>query len=130
MPQPFFEPPGGEVLRGGLKDTGVKRICEYWAEHLLSAAIARLSLLIGPVLQQPLVSIIRTPVHRSLIGNTKLQNGVEILEPRSRFHMSTMRFMLSAKGDVSMAKRLEKLVRADHRRLPFTSGTDKQAPSP
>jgi transposase-like protein len=37
-------------------------------------------------------------------------------------------FMLSAKCDVSAAKRFfKKLIRADHRRLPFTIGTDKHA---
>jgi len=37
-------------------------------------------------------------------------------------------FMLSARRDVSAAKRFfEKVMRADHRRLPFTIGTDKHA---
>jgi transposase-like protein len=36
--------------------------------------------------------------------------------------------MLSAKRDVCAAKRFfKKLMRADHRRLPFTIGTDKHA---
>jgi len=40
-------------------------------------------------------------------------------------------FMLSAKRDVSAAKRFfKKLMRADHRRLPFTIGTDKHASYP
>jgi transposase-like protein len=40
-------------------------------------------------------------------------------------------FMLSAKRDVSAAKRFfKKLMRADHRRLPFTVGTDKHASYP
>lgn len=40
-------------------------------------------------------------------------------------------FMLSAKRDVSTAKRFfKKLRRADHRRLPFTIGTDKHASYP
>jgi transposase-like protein len=39
--------------------------------------------------------------------------------------------MLSAKRDVSAAKRLfKKLMRADRRRLPFTIGTDKHASYP
>jgi transposase, IS6 family len=40
-------------------------------------------------------------------------------------------FMLSARRDVSAAKRFfKKLMRADHRRLPFTMGTDKHASYP
>jgi len=43
----------------------------------------------------------------------------------------TTEFMLSAKRDVSAAKRFsKKVMRADHRRLPFTIGTDKQASYP
>jgi IS6 family transposase len=43
----------------------------------------------------------------------------------------TIEFMLSAKRDVSAAKRfVKKLMRADHRRLPFTIGTDKHASYP
>jgi IS6 family transposase len=39
--------------------------------------------------------------------------------------------MLSARRDVSAAKRFfKKLMRADHRRLPFTIGTDKHASYP
>src|SRR5215204_2432564 len=39
---------------------------------------------------------------------------------------STIEFMPSARRDVSAAKRFfKKLMRADHRRLPFTIGTDK-----
>jgi transposase-like protein len=39
--------------------------------------------------------------------------------------------MLSAKRDVSAAKRFfKKVMRADHRRLPFTIGTDKHASYP
>ena len=38
----------------------------------------------------------------------------------------TIEFLLSAKRDVSAAKRFfRKLRRADHRRLPFTIGTDR-----
>ncbi len=43
----------------------------------------------------------------------------------------TIELMLSAKRDVSAAKRFfKKLMRADHRRLPFTVGTDKHASYP
>jgi transposase-like protein len=43
----------------------------------------------------------------------------------------TIEFMLSAKRDVSVAKRFfKKMMRADHRRLPFTIGTDKHASYP
>lgn len=44
---------------------------------------------------------------------------------------NTIEFMLSARGDVPAAKRFfKKLVGADHRRLPFTIGTDKHASYP
>jgi IS6 family transposase len=40
----------------------------------------------------------------------------------------TIEFMTGAKRDVSAAKRFfRKVMRADHRRLPFTIGTDKHA---
>jgi IS6 family transposase len=43
----------------------------------------------------------------------------------------TIEFMLSARRDVPAAKRFfKKLMRADHRRLPFTIGTDKHASYP
>lgn len=43
----------------------------------------------------------------------------------------TIEFMLSARRDVSAAKRFfKKLMRADHRGLPFTIGTDKHASYP
>src|SRR5437016_3769060 len=43
----------------------------------------------------------------------------------------TIEFMLSARRDVSAAKRFfRKVMRADHRRLPFTIGTDKHASYP
>ena len=41
---------------------------------------------------------------------------------------NTIEFMLSAKRDVSAAKRFfKKMMRADHRRLPFTISVDKNA---
>jgi len=44
---------------------------------------------------------------------------------------STIEFMLSAERDFSAAKRFfKKLMRADHRRLPFTIVTDKHASYP
>lgn len=44
---------------------------------------------------------------------------------------STIEFMLSAKRDVSAAKRFfRKMMRADHRRLPFTISVDKNAAYP
>lgn len=43
----------------------------------------------------------------------------------------TIEFMLSARRDVSAAERFfRKLMRADHRRLPFNIGTDKHASYP
>jgi transposase-like protein len=44
---------------------------------------------------------------------------------------NTIEFMLSAKRDVSAAKRLfKKMMRADHRRLPFSISVDKNAAYP
>jgi transposase-like protein len=43
----------------------------------------------------------------------------------------TIEFMLGARRDVCPAKRFfKKLMRAEHRRLPFTIGTDKHASYP
>ncbi len=44
---------------------------------------------------------------------------------------NTIEFMLSAKDDVSAAKRFfKKMMRADHRRLPFSISVDKKAAYP
>ncbi len=44
---------------------------------------------------------------------------------------NAIEFMLSARRDVSAAKRFfKKLMRAEHRRLPFAIGTDKHASYP
>ncbi len=44
---------------------------------------------------------------------------------------NTIEFMLSAKRDISAAKRFfKKLMRADHRRLPFSINVDKNAAYP
>ena len=44
---------------------------------------------------------------------------------------NTIEFMLSAKRDVSSAKRFfKKMMRAEHRRLPFSSSVDKNAAYP
>jgi transposase-like protein len=44
---------------------------------------------------------------------------------------NTIEFMLSAKRDVSAAKRFTKsIMRADHRRLPFSISVDKNAAYP
>ncbi len=44
---------------------------------------------------------------------------------------NTIEFMLSAKRDISAAKRfLKKMMRADHRRLPFSISVDKHASYP
>src|SRR5947208_9391174 len=44
---------------------------------------------------------------------------------------STIEFMLSAKRDIPAAKRFfKKMMRADHRRLPFSISVDKHAPYP
>ena len=44
---------------------------------------------------------------------------------------NTIEFMLSAKRDISAAKRFfKKMMRADHRRLPFSSSVDKHAAYP
>ena len=46
-------------------------------------------------------------------------------------HGATIELMLTAKRDVSAAKRFfKKVMGADHRRLPFTIGTDKHASYP
>ena len=46
-------------------------------------------------------------------------------------HRQTIEFMLSARRDISAAKRFfKKVMRADHRRLPFTISTDKHASNP
>jgi transposase, IS6 family len=43
----------------------------------------------------------------------------------------TIEFMLSARRDITAAKRsFKKMMRAEHRRLPFTIGTDKHASYP
>jgi transposase-like protein len=46
-------------------------------------------------------------------------------------HGQTVEFMLSTRRDIAAAKRFfKKMMRADHRRLPFTIGTDKHASYP
>ena len=40
---------------------------------------------------------------------------------------NTIEFMLSAKRDISAAKRFKKMMRANHRRLPFTINVDMNA---
>jgi len=67
------------------------------------------------------------------LGETYVKAGAEwkCLYRAVDSNGDAIEFMLSAKRGVSAAKRFfKKLPRADHRRLPFTIGTDKHALHP
>lgn len=56
---------------------------------------------------------------------------MQVFVPRLDKEGQTIEFMLSAKRDVSAAKRFfKKMMRADHRRLPFSISVDKNAAYP
>jgi transposase-like protein len=64
------------------------------------------------------------------IDETSVKVGTEWKYPYRAVDSAggTIEFMLSAERDVSAAKRFfKKMMRADHRRLPFAIGTDKHA---
>lgn len=69
--------------------------------------------------------------YRIDVTYVKVGKGWKYLYRAIDSHGQNIEFMLSAKRDVSAAKRfLKKLMKADHRRRPFTIGTDKHASNP
>ncbi len=76
------------------------------------------------------MSLVFAPVFLFVIDETyvKVGKGWKYLCRAVDSTGCTTEFMLSARRDVSAARRFfKKLMRADHRRLPFTIGADKHA---